>query len=78
MSGDLYPSFLERTQDRHPYPPGMGARVRLGAKADLAGNDGGPEIPFRKVIVRRDPAVIGSVVHARVVLAEDILDASDS
>ena len=62
VSGDVDSSFLEGAQDRHQNAPRMGARIRLGTKADLARNHSGSEISFGQVIFCRDISVLGPVV----------------
>ena len=78
VSGDVDSSFLEGTQDGHQNTPSMGASVRLGTKADLASNDRGSKISFGQVIFCGNLSVFGPMVQARIIFAEDILNASDA
>ena len=78
VSGDVDSSFFEGTQDCHQNAPGKGASVRLGPKADLASNDGGPQISLGQVIFCGNPSVLGPVVQAGIIFAEDILNASNA
>ena len=54
------------------------ALVRLGTKADLAGNDGRAELSFSTVIIRRNVSIVGPVVETIGIISEDILNAPDS
>ena len=78
VGSDIDSSFFEGTQDRHQNAPRMGASVRLGAKAHLAGNDGGSEVSFGQVVFCRYVSVFGPVVEAGFILPEDILNAPDA
>ena len=64
VSGDVEALLFEGAQDRHQNAPGMGAGVRLGTKANLAGNHGRSEVSFGQVIFCGYISVFGPVVEA--------------
>ena len=49
VSSDIDALLFEGAQDRHQNAPRMGASVRLGAKANLAGNHRGSEVLSAKL-----------------------------
>jgi len=54
----------------------MSARVGLGTKAGLAGDDCGSKVPLGQVVLGRYGSVLGPEIEALLILAEEILDAS--
>ena len=56
----------------------MGARIRGRAEADLASDDGGPEVAFDEVVFSRNLSVMCPMIEAMRVIPEEILNASDS
>ena len=56
----------------------MGTRIRGRTEADLAGDDGGPEVALREVVFSRDLSVLCPMIEAMSVIPEEILNASDS
>ena len=64
VSSDIDALLFEGAQDRHQNAPRMGASVRLGAKANLAGNHRGSEVSFGQVIFCGDISIFGPVVEA--------------
>jgi hypothetical protein len=56
----------------------MSARVGLGTKAGLRGDDRGSKVPLGQVVFGRDGSVLGPEIEAIGLLAEDLLDVSDS
>jgi hypothetical protein len=56
----------------------MSARVGLGTKAGLADDDRGAEVPLGQVVLGRDGSVLGPEIEAVGIVAEDILEVSDS
>jgi hypothetical protein len=78
VGGDIDPLLFERIEHSHQNPSGMSARVGLGTKAGLAGDDCGSKVPLGQVVLGRYGSVLGPEIEALLILAEDILDASDS
>lgn len=70
--------FFQRVKDTHQGATRMGTRIRGRAEADLAGDDGGPEVAFREVVFSRDLSVLCPMIEAMSVIPEEILNASDS
>jgi hypothetical protein len=66
--------LAEGVQDAHEDLAGLGPPVGLGAEAELARNDRGPEFPFAAVVVGRDLTIRDPVVEPVGALVEDILD----
>ena len=56
----------------------MSARVGLGAKAGLAGDDRRAKVTFGQVVLCRDGSILGPEIETFFILAEDILEASDT
>ena len=76
--GYVYFLFFQRVKDTHQGATRMGARIRGRAEADLAGDDGGPEVAFGEVVFSRDLSVLCPMVEAMSVITEDILNTLDS
>ncbi len=55
---DVESLFFERVQDACQDTSGACSGVELGSKADFAGYDGGPEVPFGQVVMSRNTAVL--------------------
>ena len=70
--------FLQGVQHRHQHAPGMGPGVRLRPEADLAGDDGGPQITLSEVVVGGYPSIVGPMIEPVGVSPEDLLDAVDA
>ena len=70
--------FFQRVKDTHQGATRLRARIRGRAKADLAGDDGGPEVAFGEVVFSRDLSVLCPMVEAMSVITEDILNTLDS
>ena len=62
VSADVDSSFFQGAQDRHQNSPRMGARIRLGTKADFARNHSRSEISFGQVVFCGDISILGPVV----------------
>ena len=62
VGGEVDSSFFRGAQDPHQNAPSMGTRIRLGTKADLARNPGGPKISFGKVIFSGNVSVFDPVL----------------
>ena len=71
-------ALLERVQDAREDLTGPCAAEGLGTEADLAGDDGGAEVALGLIVVGRDAAVVGPVVEAVWVFAENALDVPDA
>ena len=78
VCGYIDPLFFEGVEHGHQSPSGISARVGLGTKAGLAGDDRGSKVPLGQVVLRRDGSVFRPEIEAFLILAEDILDASDT
>src|SRR2546426_12304827 len=70
--------FPQSVNEGHQDFAGFGAGLRLRAKADLASNHGGTQLPFGPVIVSWNLSVGDPVVEAMRVLGEDVLDTADA
>ena len=78
VGGYIEPFLFEGVEHGHQNPSGMSARVGLGTKAGLADDDRGAEVPLGQVVLGRDGSVLGPEIEAVRILAEDILEVSDS
>ena len=78
VGGDIDPLLFEGIEHGHQDPSGMSARVGLGTKAGLAGDDRGSKVQFGQVVLGRDGSLLGPEIETFLILVEDILDASDS
>jgi hypothetical protein len=74
VGGDIDALLFKRIEHGHQNLSGMSARVGLGTKAGLAGNDRGSKVPLGKIIFRRDGSVFRPEVESFLIVAEDILE----
>ena len=70
--------FFQRVKDTHQGATRMGTSIRGRTEADLAGDDGGPEVALREVVFSWDLSVLCPMIEAMSVIPEEILNASDS
>ncbi len=70
--------FLQGVKDTHQGATSMGTSIGGRAETDLAGDDGGPEVAFRKVVFSGDLSVLCPMIKAMSVFPEEILNVSDS
>ena len=78
VGNDVAPPFLDGMQHRHQDTTSVSPGIRLGAKANFAGDHGGPQIPLGQVVLGGDPPVMGPVIEPVGVGPEDLLEAADA
>ncbi len=70
--------FPQGVKDTHQGATRMGASIRGRAETDLASDNSGPEVTFRKVVFGRDLSVLCPMIESMSIIAEEILNVSDA